>query len=824
MAVKQHVNEVDERSEVQPVDLEQIIQTIKLIRQNRSHLLVGSNLVNLFETIVHCLAHVHNPRETGLSRFLENVNLVRDFFKETCDNLPNTLKEQVVSACLKKLYLVLSKADSSEPCAAVSIILTLVEPNIVPGAVSWLLRENPGDDETLLRILRRLFMWLRYCNYTPCLTEWTITFMKGLQEEGRWDVMLAASSLVIENLLAGLAMPLFRSTIAPVVEHMLTTVLHTPLLLQKVLPRLMVVLNQLSREDSISANLTRQRLIDIITALLEVFPNEIEGHKDVVNFVHNVGPSADYRRVLKCNASMSIVRMSTPGSSKVGLNNLGNTCYMNSVLQSLFMTRQFYKQVILSSGGKRGIVMKQLAHLFALLSYSNRPYISPKDILQIARPPGFTPGQYHDSSEFLVYLLDTLHEQETQLNRTLGTEAKVANTDDVNFQSNSDMFTKSKLPGTSKNSNEYMETDDKFSSDKIILKSSSSNIEIDMDSSSSSNPYTSKPDKPLFNTDCKTITQTCFNGEMLTCYECMACRSRSNNHDTFRDLQLAFPDNNTTSGEKSYSVQWLLDYYLSKEKLQGANKYSCGQCKTLCDAERSITILGAPQNLILTLKHFRYDAVQHERKKLSHKIHHNEKVHLVVMSNKQPVKVFYMLYAAVVHDGVNMDSGHYYTYAMDKHKHWYKFNDSVVSNASFKDLDEMNPYNTPYILFYKIIGTQSISAQELKQNGVDSPKKLRLGETMIYNGLKNKDKDMFNMKHCSEDCDIDFEDLPLDLQDLIRRDNKRFEEENLFNKSSNTNTSLLFGKDKSDSDNEDDSPSGCSGGSGITSNANRYIF
>lgn len=66
---------------------------------------------------------------------------------------------------------------------------------------------------------------------------------------------------------------------------------------------------------------------------------------------------------------------------------------------------RFYKQVILSSGGKRGIVMKQLAHLFALLSYSNRPYISPKDILQIARPPGFTPGQYHDSSEFLVLVI-----------------------------------------------------------------------------------------------------------------------------------------------------------------------------------------------------------------------------------------------------------------------------------------------------------------------------------------------------------------------------------------------------------------------------------
>lgn len=51
----------------------------------------------------------------------------------------------------------------------------------------------------------------------------------------------------------------------------------------------MVVLNQLSREDSISANLTRQRLIDIITALLEVFPNEIEGHKDVVSITSSSG-------------------------------------------------------------------------------------------------------------------------------------------------------------------------------------------------------------------------------------------------------------------------------------------------------------------------------------------------------------------------------------------------------------------------------------------------------------------------------------------------------------------------------------------------------
>lgn len=331
----------------------------------------------------------------------------------------------------------------------------------------------------------------------------------------------------------------------------------------------------------------------------------------------------------------------------------------------------------------------------------------------------------------------------------------------------------------------------------------------------------------------KTITQTCFNGLMLTCYECMSCRLRSNNNDTFRDLQLAFPDSAMAPGENFFSVQWLLDYYLSKEKLQGANKYSCEKCKALCDAERSIIVMSAPQNLILTLKHFRYDPILHQRKKLSHRMLHNEKVYL--FENNNSVKVFYMLYAAVIHDGVNMDSGHYYTYAMDKHKHWYKFNDSVVSDASFDDLDNMNPYNTPYILFYKKVGTQNIGLKKVEQIDIDSPKKLRLGETTteeetstesVHCDMQKNDinNDVFTVTHGSDGSEIEFEDLPIHLQNIVRHDNKCYEDEIEYNKTlnSNKNTQSFF-NDKSESDNEDDSASGC-GGSGVISDANRYVF
>lgn len=59
----------------------------------------------------------------------------------------------------------------------------------------------------------------------------------------------------------------------------------------------------------------------------------------------------------------------------------------------------------------------------------------------------------------------------------------------------------------------------------------------------------------------------------------------------------------------------------------------------------------------------------------------------------------YNLYAAVVHCGSDVDSGHYYTYAKDSEE-WYKFNDCAVILSSESELCNLRPPETPYILFY----------------------------------------------------------------------------------------------------------------------------
>ncbi|KAF2898061.1 hypothetical protein ILUMI_08104 [Ignelater luminosus] len=609
MAVKHKVVEcVEPQAEARLTIILRALQSI-----SAEHDLQGVELAKLCESIVFSLGTVKMPTKTeDYVNFMADIKNVQEILVQACSS------EDVIFATLKALYNGISD-PSKQRQPTMSIVLQLIDVEAIPSAVKWILQSGYSD-KSLEEALRTLCDWLSRWTWTPNLGPLVLSFMQGLEVEQHFEILVDVTLKYVERLFVLLIVPEPRKTVGPVVLHMLSSMQHNPDAFHKVIPLTRRVLFSLHKENSDSSLLYSQQIVNLCVALMEHFPGYKTLYDDLMCAIEPFSPTLNIKQRLSCKSWVNGSTLAIPPldmSRKVGLNNLGNTCYMNSVLQALFMTKLFRNDILLTDGEMMPLFSK-LQILFALLQHSHRTSLSPSDILNLARPPGFQPGHQHDSSEFLGYLLDVLHEQEKSM--------------------------------------------------YVSARSNGGNSSQDV------SPQTT------------TVIQRSFGGRAVTISRCGNCDTQSERADYFRELQLSFPSN---CGNQS--VQTLLDYYLQPEKLCGDNQYHCDTCHGLTDGERVTRVVEPPSRLVLTLKHFRYDPASQQRTKLLQHVKLDSFVHL---DNAN-----YELYAAVVHVGSSLDSGHYYTYARDG-QDWYKFNDCLVTRTTAEELCSVRPPETPYILFY----------------------------------------------------------------------------------------------------------------------------
>uniref|UniRef100_A0A8D3CSG9 Ubiquitin carboxyl-terminal hydrolase 8 n=1 Tax=Scophthalmus maximus TaxID=52904 RepID=A0A8D3CSG9_SCOMX len=362
----------------------------------------------------------------------------------------------------------------------------------------------------------------------------------------------------------------------------------------------------------------------------------------VYSKVENVRPSA--AKIRNLNPTFGGL-----GQSLTGLRNLGNTCYMNSILQCLCntpaMAEYFNNNCYMADInrynilGHKGEVAEEFGVIMKALWAGLYKFISPRDFkVTIGKiNEQFAGYDQQDSQELLLFLMDGLHE-------------------DLNKADNRKRYKEEE--------NDHL--DDPMAADLAWSK------------------------HKLLN---ESIIVALFQGQFKSTVQCLTCHRKSRTFETFMYLSLPL------ASTSKCSLQDCLRLFSKEEKLTDNNKVFCRHCKAHRDSTKKLEIWKVPPILLVHLKRFSYEG--RWKQKLQTTVDFPlDSLDLAqyVIGPKQNQKR-YGLYGVSNHYG-GLDGGHYTAYCKNALKQrWYKFDDHEVSEISTSSVKS----SAAYILFYSTL-------------------------------------------------------------------------------------------------------------------------
>ncbi|KAK6973271.1 ubiquitin carboxyl-terminal hydrolase 44 [Biomphalaria glabrata] len=207
-------------------------------------------------------------------------------------------------------------------------------------------------------------------------------------------------------------------------------------------------------------------------------------------------------------------------------------------------------------------------------------------------------------------------------------------------------------------------------------------------------------------TSTQNIVDQSFRGEIISQVTCMSCNNISARHEAFLDLSLEFPRSfQYTSGQIKRNMCHLtemLSTFTDVEDLE-PKSYNCEHCNSSSqqkdirtDAKKQLLISKPPVILRLHLKRFRWCG-RNNREKINTHVAFDEELDISPFCLTVPTFGKYKLNAVVVHHGVGFRAGHYTAYTYNTCAGtWLHCNDARVQLVSMEDVLT----SQAYILFY----------------------------------------------------------------------------------------------------------------------------
>ncbi|KFY94663.1 hypothetical protein V498_03790, partial [Pseudogymnoascus sp. VKM F-4517 (FW-2822)] len=200
-----------------------------------------------------------------------------------------------------------------------------------------------------------------------------------------------------------------------------------------------------------------------------------------------------------------------------------------------------------------------------------------------------------------------------------------------------------------------------------------------------------------------------FEGVLTSETRCLTCEAASQRDETFIDLSIDL--------EEHSSVTSCLRKFSAEEMLCERNKFHCDNCGGLQEAEKRMKIKRLPKILTLHLKRFKYTEDLTRLQKLFHRVVYPYHLRMFnTTDDAEDPDRLYELYAVVVHIGGNAYHGHYISIIKTQDRGWLLFDDEMVEPVDkhyvrnfFGDKPGMA---CAYVLFYQETTLEAVRKEQ----------------------------------------------------------------------------------------------------------------